>query len=51
MFAVPSWSDFKDTAVITQKDGTPKLFASRERALRYAMHYLNFKWLIINLEG
>jgi hypothetical protein len=51
MFVILSWSDWDDIAVVTKKDGTTKLFSTGTEATRYAARHLNFKWLIINLEG
>jgi hypothetical protein len=51
MFVIIYRTEWRFVAIVSQKDGSPQLFTSPEQALKYAMRYLDFNWLIINLEG
>ncbi len=51
MFVILNWSAWKEIAVVTAKDGGPRLFRSDGEAVEYATRNLDFNWQIIKLEG
>ncbi len=49
MFIILNWSDYEDVAIVTEEDGTPKLFKFLRDAEKFARENLNFNWQVAYL--
>ncbi len=45
-----NWTSVWDVSIVTEEDGTPALFNTKQEAEQYAQEELNFNWQVIRLQ-
>ncbi len=50
MFAIVTWSTYKDVSILHAEDGSPVLFLFRREAEKYAKENVSSNWLVVYLD-